>query len=129
MDPIGLTLENFDGVGAFRTQENGAAIDVSGALDGRNFQAAEGLGQALHDHPQTPRCLVDKMYRSAVGRNTVPAERPFMDYLNGVFEADGYRVPELMRAIALSRTFYAVSAPGDEGPSDRAATSANGDRS
>ena len=67
MDPLGLTLENFDGVGSFRAQENGAAIDASGTLDGKEFQGAEGLGQAIHDNPQTPRCLVDKMYRSAVG--------------------------------------------------------------
>ncbi len=111
MDPLGLTLENFDGVGAFRASENGAPIDASGTLDGHEFEGAPGLGQAIHDNAQTPRCLVDRMYRSAAGRSILPAERPYVDYLNQVFQADGYRVPDLMRAIALSRSFYLVSAP------------------
>jgi Protein of unknown function (DUF1592)/Protein of unknown function (DUF1588)/Protein of unknown function (DUF1595)/Protein of unknown function (DUF1585)/Protein of unknown function (DUF1587) len=128
MDPLGLTLENFDGVGAFRASENGAPIDPSGTLDGHEFQGAEGLGQALHDHPQTTRCLVDRMYRSAVGRSILPAERPYTDYLNQVFQVDGYRVPDLMRAIALSRSFYLVSAP-DRGESIAPRRAANQTRS
>jgi uncharacterized protein (DUF1800 family) len=111
IDPIGLTLENFDGGGSFRAKENGAAIDASGSLDGKNYEGAAGLAQVLHDNPQTPRCLVDKMYRSAVGRNTAPAERPYIEYLNQTFQAAGYRVPDLMRAVVLSRSFYAVSLP------------------
>jgi hypothetical protein len=110
-DPIGLTLESFDGAGTFRAKENGAEIDLSGSLDGTEFAGAPGLGQALHDHPAAPLCLVDKLYRSAVGRELAPAEEPYLEYLTEVFGAAGYRVPELMRAIALSRTFYAVSMP------------------
>jgi hypothetical protein len=111
MDPLGLTLENFDGVGSFRTKENGAVIDPSGTLNGHEFDGGEGLGQALHDDPQTPHCLVDKMYRFAVGRKATPDERAYVSYLDQIFQANGYRVPELMRAIAVSRSFYAVTAP------------------
>ena len=50
-------------------------IDVSGSLDGLEFASAKGLGQALHDNPMTSYCLVDKMYRSAVGRSTVDDEQ------------------------------------------------------
>jgi hypothetical protein len=110
MDPLGLTLENFDGIGAYRTGENGASIDVSGSLDGTEFHTPEGLAQALHDHPETPRCLVEKMYRFAIGRDTTMEERPYMDYLTTSFAASGYRVPDLMRTIALSHNFFAVSA-------------------
>lgn len=109
MDPLGLTLENFDGLGIFRTKENGAVIDVSGSLDGREFQAAAGLGQALHDHPQTPRCLVDKLYRSAVGRASTAPEKPFLDQLNQSFAATGYRFPELIRTLVTSPAFFAVT--------------------
>jgi Protein of unknown function (DUF1592)/Protein of unknown function (DUF1588)/Protein of unknown function (DUF1595)/Protein of unknown function (DUF1585)/Protein of unknown function (DUF1587) len=111
MDPLGLTLENFDGIGTYRTRENGAPIDVSGFLDGAAFQTPEGLGQALHDHPETPRCLVEKMYRFAVGRDTTMEERPYMDYLTKSFATAGYRVPDLMRTIALSHNFLAFAAP------------------
>ena len=114
MDPIGLALENFDGLGTFRTYENEALIDASGSLDGIDFDTVEGLAQALHDHSETGRCLVEKMYRFAVGRDTVWDERAYMDYLIGDFEANGYRVPELMRTIALSQEFFAISATGDD---------------
>jgi hypothetical protein len=113
MDPLGLTLENYDGVGTYRTAENGAKIDASGSLDGADFRTPEGLAQALHDHPETPRCLVEKMYRFAVGRDTTMEERPYMDYLTASFATNGYRVPDLMRTIALSHNFYAVSADND----------------
>src|SRR5581483_360654 len=37
IDPIGLSMENFDTVGSFRTMENGAPIDASGMFDGKPF--------------------------------------------------------------------------------------------
>jgi Protein of unknown function (DUF1592)/Protein of unknown function (DUF1588)/Protein of unknown function (DUF1595)/Protein of unknown function (DUF1585)/Protein of unknown function (DUF1587) len=124
MDPIGLTLENFDGAGSFRTHENNAVIDVSGTLDGSDFVTAQGLGKALHDSPLTTMCLVDKMYRSGVGRNLADAEQRQVVELIKIFEANGYRVPDLMRAIAVSSTFYAASAPSDKegATTDRADT-------
>ena len=35
MDPLGLALENFDAVGAWRTEDNGERVDTSGQLDRR----------------------------------------------------------------------------------------------
>jgi hypothetical protein len=35
-DPIGLSMENYDAVGEFRTQENGSNIDASGTFDGKH---------------------------------------------------------------------------------------------
>jgi hypothetical protein len=114
MDPLGLTLENFDGLGTYRAVENRAPINASGSLDGIDFQTAEGLGQALHDHSETPRCLVERIYRYAVGRDTEMEERPYMDYLTKSFASHGFRVPELMRTIALSENFFAISAPRED---------------
>jgi hypothetical protein len=117
-------------VGAYRAQENGATIDASGTFDGKAYDGAPGLGQAIHDSPQTPHCLVDKMYRSAVGRKATPDERAYLDYLTQNFQADSYRVPDLMRAIAVSRSFYAVAAPNPVNPPQRAAVQTrNGGRS
>src|SRR6185369_16516725 len=57
-DPMGLALENFDGSGQYRETEKGAPIDASGILDGKEFKNVAGLGQALHDSPAVPACLV-----------------------------------------------------------------------
>jgi hypothetical protein len=118
MDPLGLTLENFDGLGTYRAVENEAPIDASGSVDGIDFQTPEGLGKALHDHPETPRCLVERMYRYAVGRDTEMEERSYMDYLTKSFAASKFRVPELMRTIALSENFFAISAPQEDDAHD-----------
>jgi hypothetical protein len=120
-DPTGLTLETFDGAGTFRAKENGAELDLTGSLDGVDFEGAQGLGKAMRDNPVVPMCLTNKLYRSAVGREIVEAEAPFVEYLAAAFEAQGYRVPQLMRAIALSQTFYAVSEPPLAKPAAQAA--------
>lgn len=111
MDPLGLTMENFDGMGSWRTHENGVEIDSSGSLDGAEFDTPEGLANALRNHREAPRCLAERMYKSAVGRDITWDERPYLDWLNATFEDENYRVPQLMRAIALSDNFFAVSRP------------------
>lgn len=111
VDPPGLALENFDGAGQYRVNENGAAIDPGGDLDSQHFSDAAGLGRALHDDPVASACLVNSVYRYAVGRTIAPGERDWMKWLAKAFAEDGYRLPDLMRRIALSRAFYAVSAP------------------
>ena len=111
MDPVGLALENYDGLGHFRARENDAVIDSSGFLDGTAYEDAAGLAAALRNHPETSRCVVEKIYRFAVGRDTVWDERAYMDYLIAAFAESGYRVPDLMRAIALSDNFMAISPP------------------
>ncbi|HLG86763.1 MAG TPA: DUF1592 domain-containing protein [Alphaproteobacteria bacterium] len=121
IDPIGLALENFDGVGQYRTTENGTPIDASGELDGFKFSDAAGLGQALHDDPATVSCLAESLYRYAVGRKFQPGDNEWRSWLKAQFAADGYRVTDLLRLIAMSKAFYKVSEPGGSPPAPREA--------
>lgn len=118
MDPIGLTLERFDGIGAHRTSENGVPIDVSGSLDGRDFEGGDGLGEALRDHPATTECLVRNLYQFAVGRETLLRERPVLARLQDSFAESGYSVPDLARSIALDPAFFGVAKPAAAGDGD-----------
>jgi hypothetical protein len=108
---MGLALENFDGGGQYRDSEKGVAIDASGNLDGTKFEDVAGLSKALHDHPQVPRCLVRRIYSYGMGGPLTNASNDQVDALTKVFAANGYRVPDLMRAIALSDAFIRVSEP------------------
>ena len=46
MDPLGFGLENFDGIGAWRTADGTVPIDASGTLpDGRSFTGPEGAAR------------------------------------------------------------------------------------
>jgi hypothetical protein len=107
-DPIGLAFEHFDGAGQYRATERGAPIDASGTLDGRNFDDLAGLSQALHDHPQLSACLVKRVYGWAAGAPIQPADKPMLDWLGQQFAADGYRLPDLLRTVALSSAFAMV---------------------
>lgn len=113
-DPIGLAFENFDGAGQFRATERGAAIDASGVLDGRSFDDLAGLSQAVHDHPQLSACLVKRVYGWATGGPTQPSDKPMLDWLGEQFAADGYRLPDLLRRVALSSAFATVQEPAPE---------------
>jgi hypothetical protein len=114
MDPMGLAMEHFDGAGQFRATENGAQLDTSGTLDGTPFKDIEGLGQALHDHPSLPACLINRVYSYGTGGPiSVSADKATIEYFKGRFAEAGYQLPELLRDIALSQAFSVVRAsPG-----------------
>jgi hypothetical protein len=116
MDPVGLALENFDGLGAFREHENGAKIDAGGVLDGVNFTDAAGLGQAMHDSPQPAACFVNKLFAYGVGHLPTKGEQDWITFLQAEFRADGYKVPQLLKRIVTSEAFYRVNPNAREQP-------------
>ena len=108
-DPIGLALENFDGAGQYRETERGAPIDASGNLDGKTYNDAVGLAQALHDNPALPTCLVSRAYGYAVGQAPTGSAAQVLPYFGAQFAQDGYKLPGLLRTIALSKAFTTVT--------------------
>ena len=112
MDPIGLAMENFDGAGQWRTEENGQPIDARGEFDGIKYADAAGLGKALHDSAAATSCLVNRLHDYAIGRTPSKGEKPWLAYLEKSFAEEGYRLPELLRQIAISDSFYAVQPSG-----------------
>jgi hypothetical protein len=111
MDPIGLALENFDGIGVERDTENGAPIDASGTLDGDAYADAPGLGAALARHPQLGPCFVETAFRFAVGRNPVAGERDWLEWVQERFAESGFRLRPLLRTIVLGDAFRRASGP------------------
>ena len=105
-DPIGLTLENFDGVGAYRTTENGAPIDVSGELDGTEFSGPVALGEAVSQNPALPRCFARRVSEYAMRRSLGPDDQDWVREMTSRFVEDGYRVPAFFGAVAMSPKFF-----------------------
>lgn len=115
-DPIGLALENYDAVGTYRTHENGALIDPSGKFDGKAYSNAMELTRLLHDSPSVPSCVVQRTFEYGTGRQSVPGEGPWLEALSARFSADGYRYKALLRRVATSPAFQAVSLPAPLAP-------------
>jgi hypothetical protein len=79
MDPIGLSLENFDGVGRVRMLgESSEPIDASGMLpDGTKFEGAVGLKRALlNKSDQFVTTVVEKLLTYALGRGVEYYDQP-----------------------------------------------------
>ncbi|MDQ3031281.1 MAG: DUF1592 domain-containing protein [Myxococcota bacterium] len=119
LDPIGLGLESFDGIGRLRALDNGVPVDASGELDGTTFDDAAGLAEALRDHPSLGPCFVEQMLRYGTGRRLASGEHDAHYELTAEFARAGFRVRALMAAVARHPTFRSVSieaAPADPGP-------------
>jgi hypothetical protein len=108
MDPIGLALENFDSVGAYRTTDRGRPIDPSGELDGAPFRNAAELAARLRAHPNAAGCFVEKLYTHAQGRLPLAVDGPALDALAKQFGASGRRVDRLLADLVTSEAFRFV---------------------
>ena len=117
MDPLGFGLENFDAVGAWRTEDGKFAVDASGALpDGRTFRGPEELvGVLRQDKDAFARALTEKLMIYALGRGLErPDRRTVRTIARQVAESD-YRFSALVMGIAQSLPFQMRK--GDGGPS------------
>ncbi len=110
MDPPGLALEHFDGLGQPQLLENGKPINVNSHLDGVEFVGSRGLGRTLANSPKTSACLVNKLYSYGVGRApTQPGDEAFLAQQTKSFAETGYRVTELLKQIATAPAFYRIN--------------------
>ena len=108
-DPLGLPLEKFDGIGAFRRQENGAPIDTAGLFEGTAFQGNVGLGKALAGSKSTTECVAGRAFQYATGR--VPEDDGVL--AGGIeqdFAKDGYRIQSLFLRVATMPQAYRIAA-------------------
>ncbi|HTK29349.1 MAG TPA: DUF1592 domain-containing protein [Vicinamibacterales bacterium] len=78
IDPLGLALENFDTIAAWRIKDNGVGIDSSGTLyDGTKLDGAASLAQALLAKSDSIiRNFTDNLMAFAIGRRVEYFDQP-----------------------------------------------------
>ncbi len=108
MDPPGLGLENYDGVGRFRTLDNGAPIDAASDLDGEPFEGALELGRILRERPRFSYCTVLNLYRHASGHVETPGELAHLMDVDESFADAEYRFKAALVELVGSRAFRYV---------------------
>jgi hypothetical protein len=118
MDPIGLALEHFDAIGAYRETDRGMALDVTGTVSGKSFNGARELGQLLANglltpdgHAQTAECVVRNLLRVATGRLEHAGDAPVVSSVTAAFAAGAYRLGTALAKVAESDSFRFVGEP------------------
>ena len=106
MDPIGLGLENYDGVGGYRTEDQGLPIDASGQIgDGPVFGGAAEMAGILQADERLDSCVIEKLFTYALGRPVAASEEDFIGSIAEDFAQSGHSLPELIKLIVLSEPF------------------------
>lgn len=107
MDPIGFGLENFDGIGQWRTMDGPHPIDASGQLpDGAAFTGPAELRTVLKTQEDLfVRHLGERLLTYATGRGMRVEDACHLDAIRDEARARGGTVKALVIAVVLSEPF------------------------
>jgi mono/diheme cytochrome c family protein len=112
MDPLGFALENFDGVGEWRSKEKGGAIDASGQLaDGSTVNGPVSLRKALLKKPDMfARVITEKLMTYALGRGVEYFDEPTIRSIARDASKQNYRFSSIVLGIVRSPAFQMKAA-------------------
>jgi hypothetical protein len=107
LDPIGFALENFDAVGAWRSDDAGSAVDASGELaDGTKVNGVVELRHALLNRPESfVTAVTEKLMTYALGRGLDARDMPQVRAIVRNAKRDNYRLSSLILEVARSTPF------------------------
>ncbi len=107
MDPLGLSLENFDAIGQWRATDAGHAIDASGVLlDGTKVDGPSQLRRALvAQKTEFVKAVTEKLLTYALGRGLEYYDAPTVRAIDRSAAADNYRWSSVILAIVKSAPF------------------------
>lgn len=107
MDPLGFALENFDGIGQWRSSDGKHKIDTRAELStGEKFNGPTELKKILLQRKeQFARCLAEKMLTYGLGRGLDYYDRCAVDDIVTAMTKENYRFSGMVRAIVHSEPF------------------------
>lgn len=107
LDPLGLGLERFDGIGRYReAYPNGDAIASNGVMpDGTAFSGPQELGAIVGKDPRFSACAASKLYTYALGREIETYDAATVANLKTKWATRGLTFRNLMKEIVLSNAF------------------------
>jgi hypothetical protein len=105
MDNLGFGLEQYNGIGLFRSDDNGFPIDASGVLPGgKTFNGMQELSSIIAGDPRFMHCVSEKMLTYALGRGMYPVDDVHIDHI-----AEGLTTQQtftdLIKLVATSEPF------------------------
>jgi len=106
-EPIGLALENFDTVGAWRTQDEGIPVDATGVLvDGTKVDGVTSLREVLMRRSDTfVRVVAEKLLTYGLGRGVEYEDMPLVRSIVRDSAGGKYKFSSLVLGIVKSPAF------------------------
>ena len=107
MDPLGLGLENFDGIGGWRTMDGKFPIDASGTLpNGKSFNGPQQLEAILKSEPAAfTEGLTRKLLIYALGRGLESYDDGAVKQIVANVAVSNYRFSSVVLGIVKSQPF------------------------
>jgi mono/diheme cytochrome c family protein len=107
MDPIGLSLENFDAIGRWRTTDGGASIDAHDTLyNGAKVDGPVSLRNVILSHPdQFVRTMTEMLLTYATGRGLEHYDMPVVRSIVRDASGKNYRFSSLVLGVVRSAPF------------------------
>jgi len=107
LDPLGLALEGFDGIGAWREADQGKPVDAATVLaDGTRLSGVVELKDwLLGERDRFVRSTVSNLFTYALGRPPTLADEAVLREVEDGARAQGYRFHALVMGIATSYPF------------------------
>jgi hypothetical protein len=114
MDPIGLGLENFDAIGAYRTTDGLGPVDATGNIVAAGadlvgtFNGALELVNKLAQSQDVSECFARQWFRFSMGRMESVDDSCSMQDIQDAFHTSGGNIRDLLARIAVSPSFRNV---------------------
>ena len=108
MDPLGFALENYDGIGEWRTKDGGSEVDASGKLpDGTQFEGPAGLKKVLVTarRDEFVSTVTEKLLTYSLGRGVEYYDMPALREIMRKAEGNQYRLKDLIMGVITSMPF------------------------
>jgi hypothetical protein len=115
MDPLGLSLENFNALGRFRTIDSEQPVDAAGSLGPEEeFETIQELKRILVSNrsEEIYRCITEKMMTYALGRAVEYSDAHTVDEIVNQLKSNGGRAKSLIHAIVGSSAFQRTQTIG-----------------
>jgi hypothetical protein len=103
MDSIGFGFEHYDGLGNYRSVDNGVTFKLDG-MD-QSFDGAVELSKLLATSAETRECFVRQWARYAFSRIEEPADVASLQAAVAALRNGNDSVRELAKGLAMSRSF------------------------
>jgi mono/diheme cytochrome c family protein len=107
LDPLGFTLENFDAIGRWRDDDEGAPIDAAITWNGANVDGPASFRETLLEQSEFEfvRTVTEKLLTFALGRGLNYLDAPTVRQLVRDAARDDYRWSSLILGIVESEPF------------------------